>query len=67
MLDDVLVPRPGNVDPQTCPACARIRAAISACVRTGNAVGAREVVLTMRAHMIHGHPDDPRNVLAPAR
>jgi hypothetical protein len=56
------VPRPGPVDPDRCPVCARLRDNVATVVITGSRKAARGLVTAMRTHMVHGHPKDPRTV-----
>lgn len=62
LIVDLTTPRFGPVDPDTCSTCGMLRDTLGAAMTTGNAQNARAVVYGMHAHMIHGHPDDPRNV-----
>lgn len=62
LIDDVLTPRGDVVDPDTCPVCGRLRTALGIYLRAKSAAAVRETVRTMHAHMIYGHPNDPRNV-----
>lgn len=58
---DLRTPRPGMVDPETCPVCSNLRGILTAALSTKSALMARDVVHAMHTHMIYGHPNDPRN------
>lgn len=58
---DLRTPRPGKVDPETCPMCALLRDSVSAAISSGSQQTAVSVVRAMHTHMFYGHPNDPRN------
>ncbi|GAA5704466.1 hypothetical protein Save01_05311 [Streptomyces avermitilis] len=62
ILFDLRTPRPGRVDPETCPVCALLRMGVTEAVKTGDPKAAAATVRAMHVHMVWGHPNDPRNV-----
>jgi hypothetical protein len=60
VITDLTTPRPGLVDPQSCPLCAGLREVLGAAVLLGDPQAAGNIVRAAQKHMIHGHPDDRR-------
>lgn len=59
---DLRTPRSGMVNPDTCPVCRRLREHVTAAICTRSPTVAGAVVRAMHTHMVHGHPNDPRNL-----
>lgn len=60
LSDDLRTPQAGSVDPDRCPVCEQLRAVLRAAVLLGSSTSAGNLVRAAHAHMIHGHPRDPR-------
>lgn len=62
---DLHTPRPGLVDALTCLVCKGLRASLALALAEQDPASAVTTVHSMQTHMIHGHPNDPRNMTNP--